>query len=318
MRNIVGLRQRISFYETIVKQRSDAVLVAGKDKKITICSSGAESLFGCVAKKVEGKNLFDFLSAFDDAVFWEIVKKRLFSGEAKISERRVFSREGGGTVPLLFSLEVVCDEDCFQGAIFVGKDVSHEVELEAENKRIIAKLEQENRTDPVTRIPNRRAFDERINDEVERAKRFHRSLSLLFIDIDDFKARVNTPHGHTIGDRVLQAAASVFGSNTRETDLLARYAGDEFAVILPETEKNGAMILAEKIRSAMEKAPIILRDSGQRLVVTVSIGVASFIQGGTVEGLVRKASRAALQAKAHGRNQVWDADRRSGHGTFMI
>jgi len=318
MRNVVGLRRRASFYETIIRQRSDAVLVADKDKRITICSSGAQSLFGCAASKVEGKNLFGFLSVFDDAVFWETAEKRLFSGEEKISERRVFLREGGGTVPLLFSLEVVCDEDCFQGAIFVGKDVSHEVALEAENRRIIAKLERENRTDPVTRIPNRRAFDERVNDEVERAKRFHRSLTLLFVDVDDFKAKVNTPHGHTVGDRVLQAVASVFGSNIRDTDLLARYAGDEFAVILPETDKAGAMKLAEKIRAAAEGAPIVLRDSGQRLVVTVSIGVASFIQGGTVEGLVRKASRAALQAKAHGRNQVWDAERRPGHGTFMI
>lgn len=318
MRNIASLRQRIGFYEIIIRQRSDAVLVAGKDKKITICSFGTESLFGCSVKKVVGRDLFDFLSAFDDAAFWEAAKKRLFSGEEKISERRFFSREGGGTVPLLFSLEVVCDNGCFQGAIFVGKDVSREVELEDENKRIIIKLERENRTDPVTRIHNRRAFDERINDEVERVKRFRHPLSLLFVDLDDFKVKVNTPHGHTVGDRVLQTAASVFESNIRDTDLLARYAGDEFAVILPETEKNGAMVLAEKIRSATEKAPIILRDSGQRLVVTVSVGVASFIQGGTVEGLVRKASRAALQAKTHGRNQVWDADRRSNRGTFMI
>jgi diguanylate cyclase (GGDEF)-like protein len=218
-------------------------------------------------------------------------------------------------VALLFSLEAVREGEAFLGAIFVGKDM---VALEAENGRIIAKLELENRTDPLTRISNRRAFDERINDEVERAKRFRRALSLLFIDVDDFKTRVNTPHGHTVGDRVLQAAASVFGSNIRETDLLARYAGDEFAVILPETDKAGAMKLAEKIREAMERAPIILRDSGQRLIVTVSIGVASFIQGGTVEGLARKASRAALRAKAHGRNQVWDADRRPGQGTFVI
>jgi len=102
--------------------------------------------------------------------------------------------------------------------------------------------------------------------------------------------------------------ASILQSSIRDTDFLARWGGEEFCVILPETEKPGALALAEKIRKAVENTPFRLQETGQTIPMTISLGVASFIPEGTADGLVKKANRAMLQAKTRGRNRVWDAD----------
>jgi diguanylate cyclase (GGDEF)-like protein len=153
------------------------------------------------------------------------------------------------------------------------------------------------RIEPKTGLYNMRHFTAVLTQELERAKRFERPLAVLMIDVDHLRA-VNTAHGHLAGDRVLKDIADALGRATREYDVAARFGGDEFCVLLPETELDGALVVAERIRSLVEKI------AGEPRI-TVSIGVATQLGGdASPEALIALADRAAYRAKFSGRNSV--------------
>ncbi|HEY0837379.1 MAG TPA: sensor domain-containing diguanylate cyclase [Azospirillum sp.] len=157
-------------------------------------------------------------------------------------------------------------------------------------------------TDSLTGASNRRHFIEVAEREIERAQRYRRPLSMLMLDIDHFK-RVNDTYGHHVGDEALRAFTAVCQRTLRRNDILGRMGGEEFAVLLPETDAPGARRLAERIRrKVMETA---VPADGGAVRFTVSIGVAS-CQGGehTVDALLSCADEALYQAKHAGRNRV--------------
>jgi two-component system cell cycle response regulator len=170
----------------------------------------------------------------------------------------------------------------------------------ADNRR----LEALAHTDPLTDALNRRALTERLNAELERARRYDSMVTLLMIDIDHFK-RINDTYGHLVGDDVLMALAALLQHEVRSVDLVARYGGEEFVIVLPETREEGAVAFAERIRERIEAHPFSL-DDGPTLTVTASIGVATFPapRVATVEDLLMRADQALYRAKAEGRNRV--------------
>jgi diguanylate cyclase (GGDEF)-like protein len=156
--------------------------------------------------------------------------------------------------------------------------------------------------DALTGVPNRRTFDERFERELLRARRYKRDLALLLIDIDNFK-RVNDVHGHPAGDRALQTVAGIIASRIRSSDWVARYGGEEFAVVLPETDADGAKRIAEQLRLAVEDKRI--QAEGDKLGMTISIGIASLCeQVASVQAMIEQADQAMYAAKQGGRNQV--------------
>jgi diguanylate cyclase (GGDEF)-like protein len=156
-------------------------------------------------------------------------------------------------------------------------------------------------TDALTGLGNYRSFQHILGREIERAARFERSLSLLMLDLDLFKA-VNDVHGHQVGNSVLVEVAERLRAEVREVDVVARYGGEEFAVVLPESDRVGAGHTAERICSAMRSRPFSVGEL--ELSVTVSIGVAVFPQHGQTGGsLVRAADEALYAAKGAGRDQ---------------
>jgi two-component system, cell cycle response regulator len=170
-------------------------------------------------------------------------------------------------------------------------------ELAARNE-LLAKLAL---TDPLTGLPNRRAFEESLSREVALAIRHVRPLSLLLLDLDHFK-RVNDTFGHPAGDEVLASLGLLLGRQGRRGDVVARIGGEEFAVVLPETGKEQAAATAERIRIAVSSSPLGAR---AKVPVTVSIGVASLPQPcGDLETLVSTADAALYAAKSAGRDRV--------------
>ncbi|MCX7079451.1 MAG: sensor domain-containing diguanylate cyclase [Pseudomonas sp.] len=164
-------------------------------------------------------------------------------------------------------------------------------------------LEQLAATDGLTGLANRRTLDQTLNLEWARAQRSGHALSLLMIDVDHFKA-FNDKHGHQLGDEALTAVARVIKSNIRRPgDLAARYGGEEFAVVLPDTEGDGAARIAENIRAAIEQDELV---NAQDSPITVSIGLSiwSGAQEGSPETLIFAADKALYQAKYSGRNRV--------------
>jgi diguanylate cyclase (GGDEF)-like protein len=157
-------------------------------------------------------------------------------------------------------------------------------------------------TDGLTGLINRRTLNAQLTARVREAQRYRRPLSLLLIDIDHFK-KVNDTHGHPAGDAVLRGVAAVARAQARETDLVARYGGEEMAVVLPETDAAGARTIAERLRAAVEGTAHATEHGTLR--VTISVGVATWPGGGqTAEELLTTADRALYRAKQTGRNRV--------------
>lgn len=171
---------------------------------------------------------------------------------------------------------------------------TYQEKLEAAN---IA-LEEKSLTDKLTGIANRAGFDQRLAEEIQRCQRYGSEMSLLLVDVDYFK-RFNDTHGHLAGDEALTAVAQAMKNVCRPVDFPARYGGEEFAVILPATGRDGAIVMAERLRRAVEDLPVR---------ITVSVG-ASTLSPGRRDGkdLIAQADRALYEAKGAGRNRTLHA-----------
>lgn len=190
------------------------------------------------------------------------------------------------------------------------RDVTQRRRMEQQLREAHQELESANdelkrlaNTDALTGLANRRCFMEALHQEVERAARYVRPLSLVLLDLDHFK-KVNDTHGHAAGDEVLRVAAGVLQAACRDVDLAARLGGEELALILPETRSEGAAAVAERIRQEMESRGHRSPD-GVPFHVTASFGVAS-TKGGdrSAEALLQVADEALYAAKGGGRNRV--------------
>lgn len=168
--------------------------------------------------------------------------------------------------------------------------------------QLVDEIERLSFTDELTRLYNYRYLRQYLALEIRRALRYKKQLSLLFIDIDGFKG-VNDTHGHLMGSEVLAEVASVLRASVRESDVVARYGGDEFVIVLPETSLRDAAGIAERVRQQVKAHNFC----GSRLMMelTVSIGVANFPEhSSTVDGLLKKADTAMYRAKRISKNAI--------------
>lgn len=176
--------------------------------------------------------------------------------------------------------------------------------MEAEATELKSSLEAqrlEAMRDALTELPNRAAYDDAIAREYSRWRRHGHPLSLCVVDIDHFK-QINDNLGHLRGDKVLKLVAREISRRVRNEDFVARYGGEEFVILMPETDQQSALAAAEKVRMAIADCPFSFNN--ERLLVTASIGVASFVEGDTIEACFERADRALYHAKTNGRNQV--------------
>ena len=164
-------------------------------------------------------------------------------------------------------------------------------------------LERLSNTDALTQLANRRRFSETLEQELARARRYKRPLSLVMLDVDHFK-RLNDSYGHQAGDDVLKSIAGLLPTTLRAQDMVARFGGEEFAIVLPETPVQQARAVAERLRSAIESRTF--RCQGHDIGVTASFGVADTRAGelGSPQQLIGAADRALYTAKTCGRNRV--------------
>jgi diguanylate cyclase (GGDEF)-like protein len=156
-------------------------------------------------------------------------------------------------------------------------------------------------TDGLTNLANRKQLDTILEEEIPRARRHSRDLSVLMLDIDHFKS-VNDTHGHLTGDSVLRGLASILQRRLRPSDRLGRYGGEEFCVILPETSLGNAAKIGEELRSLVETHAFVTED--KQIRVTMSVGASCLQEGMTLDDLYRTADDMLYKAKREGRNKV--------------
>jgi diguanylate cyclase (GGDEF)-like protein len=171
-----------------------------------------------------------------------------------------------------------------------------------DNARLHEIVQRQAITDDLTGLVNRRRFIEALDAEIERARRFGSALTVVLADLDDFK-RVNDDLGHHAGDDVLRSFAALLRSHVRDVDVCARIGGEEFAIVLPETDEAGAASVAERMRESLATVPIGVSD-GAPMRVTSSFGVAELGPGQLGDDLLRVADAALYRAKEAGKNRV--------------
>ena len=177
----------------------------------------------------------------------------------------------------------------------IAKDESESLRNNLQQQR------QRAMTDPLTRLPNRQAYDERLQLEYHRWQRYKKPLSLVMSDLDHFK-KINDTYGHTCGDYVLQQIADCISSQLRETDFVARFGGEEFVMLLPETNIKEAVIAMNKLRAYIRQ--LQLQFSGKTFSANMSFGVATFEAKDDYNLVFNRADTALYRAKSRGRNQV--------------
>lgn len=207
---------------------------------------------------------------------------------------------------IIFASDLVVPVVFFFGSCFVYLVGSLSLQTALDIRRL-SDLEKENITDPLMNLYNRRYLDRRLEEEVNRARRYHFSLAVLLLDLDGLKG-INDTYGHRAGDMVLSCVGTLIANSLRGSDIAARYGGDEIMIIAPGTADMEAAQLAERIRAKVEKSKIPLCSNDaqdQAANITISIGVACFsLKNNNLCALVTSADEALYQAKAEGRNRV--------------
>ena len=282
--NYNALRQEQDKLTTIILSAREGIVVTDKSGNVVLVNPAAERLLGkSMAKIVED----GFSVLLGDPV---LVKKTLEESEAH-GPRSLMMEFGGHTLEVMLSV-IHGDHGDVVGKGALIRDVTEEKSLEE-------KLRQLSTIDGLTELYNRRYMDEALEDEVRRAGRNGQPVSVLMYDVDHFK-RFNDEHGHEQGDEVLRVMARETRVGIREVDKPCRYGGEEFVLVLPHTDPDGALITAERLGQRVEAAVV------DGLKVTISVGVATYPGGGiqTANDLIKAADAALYMAKDAGRNCV--------------
>jgi diguanylate cyclase (GGDEF)-like protein/PAS domain S-box-containing protein len=250
------------------------------------------NLFGCTAEDLYLADDSNFFPS-DIVQILKAVDLRVLSGESTQEEIVVNDRKLGNRIYLGVKTPVYSDNDPANiiGILGISTDITFQKSLEEKAIKLA-------KTDALTGLANRLELDSVLSEEIERVKRFQSSLSIIMLDLDHFK-KVNDNYGHLLGDKCLIKTAEILKTSSRSVDTVGRWGGEEFLIVCPETDLDGALKLAEKIRHFLEGN--IFPEVKQ---ITGSLGVTAFIAGDTLETLISRADKALYKAKEFGRNRV--------------
>ena len=283
----------------VVRQAADGIIVIDHNHNIVIYNDGARQIFGYTAAEAEGKPLDLLLPErfhLQHGLMIEGFGKGNVSTKPMAERaRQIFGKRKDGS-EFVASVQIMRIADG-GGDYFaaVVRDISHDKKTEEELLRLAA-------TDPLTGAFNRREFTAIADREALRASRYHHKLSILMIDLDHFK-KLNDTYGHAAGDKALQRFTTLCCNALRNVDIFGRWGGEEFVALLPETDVEGAAIIAERLRKVV--ADNILMFNDQKINFTVSIGVAQYKDTEvSIDVPLSRADSAVYDAKKAGRNRI--------------
>ena len=290
---LLHAQQSNQYMQAILESAKDrAILSTDVHGYVLTSSAGVEQVFRITPQEVLGR---DILSLFANPGFQGELALYINSSERPTLERAMLSQSNGSSNAFLdVNLQRVYDSEKRPiGLLCIVRDVTEHVQMQHS-------LEALSVTDDLTGIYNQRRFFSALADEIERSRRFNRSFSLCFFDLDRFK-QFNDTQGHLRGDQALKETAILIRTLVRAgVDTCYRYGGDEFTIIMPETTKEKGYLIVERIRNGLSR-----HFAGE---ITASVGVAEYYSSCSVEELVDKADRAMYTSKIAGGNRVILAD----------
>lgn len=273
---------------------ADGIYVMDQRGTITFANQRAAELLGFSREELQGAvahNLFHHHGGNEPMPLEECPIFKVIQSNNRYNGEEVFSRKEGSLLPVMVASQPMLDGKRIVGSVTVFRDISEQKQTE-EQLRLMSI------TDPLTGVYNRRFLQETLLKELHRAERHAESFSLIAFDLDRFK-QVNDLYGHATGDRVLRHVVELVQGRIRGSDLLARWGGEEFLLLLPATTLDAAGSLAESLLQALRAAPVSGVGS-----VTASFGVTTWRLGDTVDQLVHRADALMYDAKQAGRNCV--------------
>lgn len=298
----------------IVDRANVGVFIVNADLDILLWNRFMASNSGKNAEDVVGKKLFDCFPDLPQRWFAKKVSSVFMLKNFAFTswEQRPYLFPFKHNRPVTSGMEYMCQDLTLmpiknsdgevEKVCIVVFDATDTAIYRTMHQAAMKKLEMVSRIDGLTQLFNRSHWQSRLSEEFSRAARYQTPLSLIMFDLDHFK-KVNDTYGHLGGDAVLCAVSRVVKSSLRENDIAGRYGGEEFGIILPNTPEAGAMVVAERIRAAIEASPIPFED--REIKATSSLGVTEYRQGvADCEELIAQADAALYKAKESGRNRV--------------
>jgi diguanylate cyclase (GGDEF)-like protein/PAS domain S-box-containing protein len=292
-----GIHFISSFPGQLVDNLNDAVYFVNRDRKITYWNQAAENLSGYSSGEVMGKNCFESLAhvdAFGESVGTNGCMVSAVLADGKNRQSEIFLRHKGGyRLPVSVRVLPMRNGD---GMIVGAMQVYSDARKKTTENRVV-ELERLAFRDTLTGLPNRRFMEMKVEQGLEEHIVFDRLYGLLLFDLDRFKS-VNDSHGHDVGDALLKAVSATLSHGLRPMDIVGRWGGEEFLVLMPDLDAIGLGDLAERCRALIAQSSV--PNSSNRVSVTASIGATVLGHADTAESAIRRADELMYQSKKSG------------------
>lgn len=293
-KRIIELEEIEKLYNALFDRTNDAVFLINMDGTHRKVNQRALEMLGYTRQEMECKPAFEFVAdqEYFDSLY---VKKKLSEGERIPIYERTFKRKDGTFFYGENDVSLVKDDEGNPQFFFsIVRDIS-------ERKKYEFLLQELAGTDPLTGLYNRRKMIEEAKREKTRCDRSSKPFTFILLDIDLFK-KINDSYGHEAGDYVLVKLSEIIKKTLREQDLCCRWGGEEFLILLPETDRSGGFLSAEKIRKAVLKYSFEYKK--EKLKISITSGVAQYRKEKTIDSCINDADIALYKGKNSGRNQT--------------
>lgn len=297
------IRKSERFMNTVFESIHDPFCILDRNYRVVRANKAYSEYRSLHLDELMGNVCFETIMGLSRPCEECAVEKTFKSMDPCVTEKISTDKDGAEVWLETYTYPVFDEKGEVTHVIEYTRDITERKRSDLERSRLIKELEYLSRTDRLTKLFNRGALIERLISEVERVRRYGSSLSLMLCDIDHFKA-INDTHGHAEGDRALELVASILNDEVRSTDIVGRYGGDEFMIILPETELPRCREIAERIKNTVEDVDFMI--SGDiHLHITLSIGLTMYsLEDGDFNPIIKRADDALYMSKRGGRNRV--------------
>ncbi|MDA8098543.1 MAG: sensor domain-containing diguanylate cyclase [Nitrospiraceae bacterium] len=296
-----SLRRSEQFLNTIFDSIHDPFCIFDTAFRIVRANEAYADLKEKAIGDLIDRTCYEVLEGRDDVCEGCVIRKTLSSGDPCAKEKMVALKSGEHLWLEIFTYPIRDEIGKVTHVIEYSRDITDRKKSEGDRKRLIERLEHLSSTDGLTGLLNRRALIEQLGYEIERARRYGSPLSIILCDMDNLK-EINDTHGHLAGDLAIQLVSATLRNTLRNVDIAGRYGGDEFLIVIPETNLEGTHNIAEKIRTATNATETNFE--GKQLRVSVSMGIASLAPGDDIDTFVTRVDVALYSSKHDGRNRI--------------